>query len=89
MAKILRFDEFKFESMETEDNFYLDFKVKTKDSHNPYTDAVISGKKALERAIKTGFVSCGNGCDYKLKPEELQQLKDGEFDTFKPTKEIK
>ena len=67
---------------------YIEFKVINKGSNYKVTDAVINGKAGLERAIKTGHVSCGDGCEYKLTADELQQLKDGKFDDFKPSKEV-
>ena len=105
MSKVLRFFEYneskkteKIEDKKTEKvdskpvdekEICISFKVKNKDSHYKVTDAAINGKKELERAIKTGYVPCGDGCDYKLTADEIQQLKDGKYDTFKPSKEVK
>lgn len=36
------------------------------------TDCVITN---ITHTLKTGFAPCGDGCDYKLSPFELEQLK--------------
>lgn len=35
------------------------------------TDCVITD---IDRTLKTGYAPCGDGCDYKLTADELQQL---------------
>jgi hypothetical protein len=49
---------------------YITFKVPSQ--MYGVTDAVISD---INRTLKTGFCPCGSGEDYKLSPEELEQLK--------------
>ena len=50
---------------------YISFKVPSEIYGQ--TDCVIND---VERAIKTGFAPCGDGCDYKLHAHQIEQLKE-------------
>lgn len=73
---------------EEDDKICICFKVKSKAGYK-VTDVALNSKAEVERAIKTKHIPGGDGCDYKLTDDEIQQLKDGKFDDFKPSKDAK